>query len=73
MFTVPGFSRKKEFIKRMIECGRVVFKAVTVILQEMLLNRQCLFEGGQSLLSHVMRQICNLLRLHGNLKVVGTD
>src|SRR4029078_2024173 len=73
MFTVPGFSNKKEFIEGMIECGRVVFKAVTIILQEMLLNRQRLFEGGHSLLSNAMRQVCNFLRLHGNLKVVGTD
>ena len=61
MFAVPGFARKKKFLERMTERGRVGFKAVAIIFQEMLLDRQCLFEWGRGLLDDAMRQVCNLL------------
>ena len=73
MLTVPDFSREKKFLERIIKRGRVGFKAVTIIFQEMLLDRQRLFEGGRGLLGNTMCQVCNLLQPQGNLKVVGTD
>src|ERR1700675_3664718 len=73
MFAVPGFSYKKKFLEGRTERGRVSFKAVAIIFQEMLLDRQRLSEWGRGLLDDAMRQVCNLLRPHGNLKVMGTD
>ena len=61
MFTVPCFSRKKKFLERMTERGRVGFKAVAVIFQEILPDRQRLPEWGRTLLADTMRQVCDLL------------
>jgi len=73
MFTVPGFSCEKKFLERMVERGRVGFEAVAVIFQEVLLDHLRLFEGSRGPLGDAMRQVCNLFRPHGNLKVVETD
>ena len=61
MFTVPCFSGEKKFLERMIERSRVAFKAVAIILQEMLLDRQRFPEGGRGLLADAMRQVFDLL------------
>ena len=61
MFAVPGFACKKKFLERMTERGRVGFKAVAIIFQEMLLDRQRSFEWGRGLLADAMRQVCDLL------------
>src|SRR6202795_5102169 len=61
MFTVPGFSSEKKFLERMTERGRVAFKAVAIILQEMLLDRQRSPERGRGLLADAMRQVLDQL------------
>ncbi len=61
MFTVTCFSRKKKFLERMTERGRIGFKAVAIILQEVLLDRQRSPKWGRGLLDDTMRQVCDLL------------
>ena len=61
MFTVPCFSCEKKFLERMTERGRVGFKAVAIILQEMLLDCQRSPKGGRGLLADAMRQVFDLL------------
>src|SRR6185503_8868142 len=73
MFTVPCFSRKKKFLQRMTQRSCVVFKTVSIVLQEMLLDRDRFPKRSHGLLTDTMCQIRHLLRPHWNLKVTGTD